>query len=43
MNLIEKSARIAATEASAYGIHWTFAPMVTLAETQDGESNGRSR
>ena len=30
MNLIEKSARIAATEASAYGIHWTFAPMVDI-------------
>jgi len=31
MNLIEKSERIAATEASAYGIHWTFAPMVDIA------------
>lgn len=30
MNLIEKSARIAAIEASAYGIHWTFAPMVDV-------------
>lgn len=30
VNLIEKSARIAATEASAYGIHWTFAPMVDI-------------
>ena len=30
MNLIEKSERIAATEASAYGIHWTFAPMVDI-------------
>ncbi len=29
--LMEKSARIAATEASAYGIHWTFAPMVDVA------------
>jgi len=29
--LIEKSERIAATEASAYGIHWTFAPMVDIA------------
>jgi len=28
--LIEKSARIAATEAAAYGIHWTFAPMVDI-------------
>ncbi len=31
MKLIEKSARIAATEASAEGIHWTFAPMVDIA------------
>ena len=30
MGLIEKSARIAAIEASAYGIHWTFAPMVDI-------------
>jgi len=29
--LIEKAARIAATEAAAYGIHWTFAPMVDIA------------
>jgi beta-glucosidase len=28
---IEKSARIAATEAAAGGIHWTFAPMVDIA------------
>lgn len=28
---MELSARIAATEASAYGIHWTFAPMVDIA------------
>jgi beta-glucosidase len=28
--LIEKSAHIAATEAAAYGIHWTFAPMVDI-------------
>ncbi len=27
----EQSARIAATEASAAGIHWTFAPMVDIA------------
>ncbi|HSQ45724.1 MAG TPA: glycoside hydrolase family 3 N-terminal domain-containing protein [Lutibacter sp.] len=27
---IENSARIAATEASAEGIHWTFAPMVDI-------------
>lgn len=31
LRLIEKSERIAATEASAYGIHWTFAPMVDIA------------
>lgn len=31
LSLIEKSERIAATEASAYGIHWTFAPMVDIA------------
>ncbi len=29
--LIEKSARIAAEEASAEGLHWTFAPMVDIA------------
>jgi beta-glucosidase len=28
---IEQSARIAATEAAASGIHWTFAPMVDVA------------
>jgi beta-glucosidase len=28
---IERSARIAATEASAAGVHWTFAPMVDIA------------
>ncbi len=31
MPLIEKSARIAATEASADGICWTFSPMVDIA------------
>lgn len=30
MEIIERSARIAATEASAAGIHWTFAPMVDI-------------
>ncbi|HRG18265.1 MAG TPA: glycoside hydrolase family 3 N-terminal domain-containing protein [Flavobacterium lutivivi] len=30
LEAIEKSARIAATEASATGIHWTFAPMVDI-------------
>lgn len=28
--LIERSERIAATEAAAYGIHWTFAPMIDI-------------
>ena len=27
----ELSARVAATEAAAYGLHWTFAPMVDIA------------
>ena len=31
LKAIETSARIAATEASAEGIHWTFAPMVDIA------------
>jgi len=31
MNLIEKSARIAASEASADGICWTYSPMVDIA------------
>lgn len=31
LEAIELSARIAATEASASGIHWTFAPMVDIA------------
>ena len=31
LDLIEKSARYAAVEASAMGIHWTFAPMVDIA------------
>jgi beta-glucosidase len=30
MNLIERSARIAAQEASADGINWTFSPMVDI-------------
>jgi beta-glucosidase len=29
--MMEKAARVAATEASASGIHWTFAPMVDIA------------
>ncbi len=30
MNLVERTARIAATEASADGINWTFSPMVDI-------------
>src|SRR5258706_7685600 len=30
MNLVERSSRIAATEASADGINWTFSPMVDI-------------
>ena len=30
MEAIEKSARVAATEASAAGMHWTFAPMCDI-------------
>lgn len=31
LDAMEKSARIAAIEASAAGVHWTFAPMVDIA------------
>lgn len=31
LDAIEKAARVAAVEASAAGIHWTFAPMVDIA------------
>ncbi len=31
LSIIERSARIAAIEAAACGIHWTFAPMVDIA------------
>jgi beta-glucosidase len=30
LKAIEQSARVAATEASAVGVHWTFAPMVDI-------------
>ena len=30
LELMEKSTRVAATEASADGLHWTFAPMVDI-------------
>jgi beta-glucosidase len=29
--LVERAARVAAVEASAHGLHWTFAPMVDIA------------
>jgi len=32
MDVLEESARIAAKEAAASGIHWTFAPMVDVAK-----------
>lgn len=31
LELIERTARVAASEASAHGVHWTFAPMVDIA------------
>lgn len=31
LEMIEKGSRVAATEASAAGLHWTFAPMVDIA------------
>ena len=31
LNAIRTSARVAATEAAAHGIHWTFAPMLDIA------------
>ena len=31
LNAIQQTARVAATEASASGVHWTFAPMVDIA------------
>jgi len=31
VDAVEKDARIAATEATAHGLHWTFAPMVDVA------------
>jgi beta-glucosidase len=31
LEAIERSARVAATEAAAAGLHWTFAPMVDIA------------
>ena len=37
--LIEKSARIAAKEASATGICWTYSPMVDIARDQIGRAH----
>jgi beta-glucosidase len=46
MKLIEQSARIAAVEASADGINWTFSPMVDIARDarwgRIAEGSGRS-
>jgi len=30
LEIIKKSAAVAASEASAYGVHWTFAPMIDV-------------
>lgn len=40
---VEQSARIAATEASADGICWTFSPMVDIARPPVGPDLGRQR
>lgn len=43
LNAIERSARIAATEASADGVNWAFAPMVDIArDPRWGKNCGRS-
>jgi len=39
MSEVEKSARVAATEASADGICWTFSPMVDIAATPAGAAS----
>jgi len=31
LEAVERSARVAAVEATAYGVHWTYAPMVDVA------------
>ena len=36
LNLIKKSATMAAREAASAGINWTFAPMVDIPEMQGG-------
>ena len=42
MKAIEKSARVAATEAAAGGVHWTFAPMVDIARDPRWGASDRS-
>jgi beta-glucosidase len=39
MKLIERSAQIAAQEASADGINWTFSPMVDVLVIHVGKSS----
>ena len=41
MTVIERSARIAAQEASADGLHWTFAPMVDVGRDPRWGARGR--
>lgn len=43
MDLIERSARIAAIEASADGINWTFSPMVDICKIPLGPHCRRYR
>ena len=41
---VERSARVAATEAAAAGFHWTFGPMVDIArDAALGPDHGRLR
>ncbi len=46
-DLAERTARVAAREAAAAGIDWTFAPMVDIARDprwgRDGRGRGRGR
>lgn len=41
--IVERGARVAAVEASASGIRWTFSPMLTLRVTQDGDVSRKAR
>ena len=36
LDLMYETSKTAAIEASASGIHWTFAPMVDIARARDG-------